>query len=394
MNRRTGWCAALVALAMGLWAGFSPAASLGVEALRLEPGAGWERGPAEQEQADEVFILDHRGAAGSSVQVLLLRRAPVVKGDADAYFDRLTRYWRGQYGKAVLIDWLEAGGVKWRYIRRPAGDQGMGVFQLSTVFEGRAYSLLVYVPGTLTSLPPEAQALIAGARFGAAAAEVATPPPPQVRWARARTYRFNLQGEALEAVVMADAERLGRDGMLTGYGLSYGESSVEWFLEGFEWKTVAGRVARVSWSTRGRLEVDAPAELEAGAAWTLRLILPEGEAGVNARLVVWEVCAEAGVLRTELDKLNRGARMPMERLAAACPGARPSGPDGLLKGVGGRTATANWVLPGGPAVPQAGNRMRLVEVVLEPAPERKVPGDELLAKARLFFAYEPYLPSR
>ena len=174
---------------MGLWAGFSPAASLGVEALRLEPGAGWERGPAEQEQADEVFILDHRGAAGSSVQVLLLRRAPVVKGDADAYFDRLTRYWRGQYGKAVLIDWLEAGGVKWRYIRRPAGDQGMGVFQLSTVFEGRAYSLLVYVPGTLTTLPPEAQALIAGARFGAAAAEVVTPPPPQVRWARTG-YRF------------------------------------------------------------------------------------------------------------------------------------------------------------------------------------------------------------
>ncbi len=391
MNPRTGWRTALAALAMGLWAGFSPAASLSVEALRLEPGVGWQRGPAEQEQAEEVFILDHPGEAGPSVQVLFLRRAPIVKGDADAYFDRLTRYWRGQYGKAVLIDWLEAGGMKWRYIRRPASDQGMGVFQLSTVFEGRAYSLLVYVPGTLTTLPPEAQALIAGARFGATAEAVASLPPP-ARWARARTYRFNLRGEALEAVAMADVERLGRDGMLTGYGLSYGESSVEWFLEGFEWKTVAGRVARVPWSSRGRLEVEAPAELD--AAWTLRLILPEGEAGVNARLLVWDVCGEEDVLRTELDKLNRGARMPMERLAAACPGARPAGPDGRLKGVGGQTATVDWVLPGGPAAPQAGNRMRLVEVVLEPAPERKLPGDELLAKARLFFAYEPYLPSR
>jgi hypothetical protein len=378
--------------------------------MRVEHDAAWRRGATEQERTDEVFILDHVDAA-NAIQVLLLRRAPVIKGDAAAYHDKLARFWRAAYGKAVLIDWLEAGGVRWDYLRRPSSENAMGVFQLSTVFEGRAYSLLVFVPGSQTTLPPAVMGILNDIRFGAPLPETraaAGPPPPAPpAWRRARTYRFTLSGEALEAVATAYTEHLGRDGMLTGYGLDYGEASVAWFLEGFEWKTLEGRVTRLPWATRGRLEVEAPAELGDAAAWTLRLTLPEGETGVSARLAVWEACGDAASLGAALSGLNRGARAPLERLAATCAAPRPAAPAATLRGEAGKTVTATWILPpgivhgaapGGPV-----SRVRLVEAVLEPTPERVAPGANLLQRARLFFAYEPiqaapatptYLPSR
>lgn len=386
---------------------------LRVEALHVPFAADWRRGPAEQENEDDVFVLDPAAEAGKDApQVVLMRRAPPIRGDAGAYYDKLTRYWRGHYGKAVLIDRLDAGGVSWLYLRRPTRENGMGLFQLSTVHEGRAYSLLVFVPGSVTSLPAPVMDLLAAMRFGqdaagvADAAPVSAPSPaveapPAVRWVRVRTYRFNLSGDALEAVVAADVDHLGEDGMLTGYGLDYGEAGVDWFMEGFTWKTVDGRVTRVPWSTRGRLEVDAPAELGAASPWTVRLILPDGETGLAARLAVWDLCGPAEAVDEVLNRLNRGARGPMERLAAArwagcpAPAASPSPP--RLPGEAGKTASATWTLPlveGGDGTPApdggAGSkRVRLVEALVEPAAERVTPGDGLLERARLFFAYEP-----
>jgi hypothetical protein len=410
MILRQRWWRGLVWAALGCLAGQGWAGSLDIEAMRVEHDAAWRRGPAEQERADEVFILDHVDAANVS-QVLLLRRAPVIKGDADAYHDKLARFWRAAYGKAVRIDWLEAGGVKWHYLRRPSSENAMGVFQLSTVFEGRAYSLLVFVPGSQATLPPPVMEMLSVIRFGAPLPETraaAGPlPAAQPAWRRARTYRFMLSGEALEAVVMADAEHLGRDGMLTGYGLDYGEASVAWFLEGFEWKTQEGRVTRLPWATQGRLVVEAPAELGDASSWTLRLTLPEGEAGVSARLVVWEACGDAASLGAALSGLNRGARAPLERLAATCATPKPAAPVASLRGEAGKTVTATWIFPpgvgSGPAAGNPASRVRLVEAVLEPTPERTAPGSNLLQRARLFFVYEPiqagqaspaYLPSR
>lgn len=388
----------------------SLAETLCVESLCLPHAAPWQRGPAEQEQADEVYILDQPADGTVAAQVVLFRRAPVIKGDAEAYHDKLARFWRATYGKSVLIDWLEVGGRKWRSLRRPSSENGLGVFQLSTVFEGRAYGLLVFVPGTVTVLPAPVMDLLAGIRFVSraesagplAAAAPAPVPIPSERWVRSRTYRFNVSGEALEAVVAPDAERMGRDGMLTGYGLDYGESRVDWFMEGYEWKTVAGRVARVPWATRGRLEVDAPAELGDGATWILRLILPEAEMGISARLLVWDLCAPADQLKDVLDQLNHGVRRPMERLAARksvhCPITPTVLPARRLKGEPGKTATAAWSLPSPPltasgaaenATEMKPGRVRLVEAVLEADVDRATPGDGLLERARLFFAYEP-----
>jgi hypothetical protein len=327
-SRVEGWRVGLMLAALWALPCPSPADGLCFESLCLPHAAPWQRGLAEREQADDVYLLDlpadQATDQAAPSQVVLPRRAPVIKGDADGYFDKLTRYWRASYGGAVLIDWLEIGGVRWRYVRRPAREDGRGVFHLSTVFQGRAYSLLVFVPGTATTLPEAAMNLVAGIRFGPppAGAESSVPPPAP-RWVRARTYRFNLASEALEAVATADAERPGREGMLTGYGLDYGESHVAWFLEGFEWHTVAGRATRLPWITRGRLEVEAPAELDEAASWTLRLILPEGEAGVSARLVlVGSYAAATRRSRQGLDRLDGGERLPMERLAEGCPPAR------------------------------------------------------------------------
>jgi hypothetical protein len=397
----------------GLWVGLmlvgvlalprlAQAGILHVEALSMPEPAPWQRGSPEQEQADDVYILDLHAGQTVATQVVLLRRAPVIKGDTDGYYDKLTRFWRATYGKMVLIDWVEIGGMKWRSLRRPSSEDGMGVFQLSTVFEGRAYSLLVFVPGTVTVLPEPAMTLLASVRFGSGTGrggpvdEVAR--SPAEHWVHSRTYRFNLSGDALETVVAADAQRMGRDGMLTGYGLDYGETSVDWFVEGFEWKTVSGRVAQVPWGTRGRLEVDAPAELGDGATWTLRLTLPEEEKGISARLAMWDLCAPTDELKEVLDHLDHGARLPMERLAkappAGCPVPMSTPTPRQLKGVPGKTTTVVWSFPVPPRsrvdVSDRNNprRMRLVETALEPDADRTVPGDGLLERTRLFFAYE------
>jgi hypothetical protein len=92
----------------------------------------------------------------------------------------------------------------------------------------------------------------------------------------------------------------------------------------------------------------------------------------------------------------------MERLAATRPAACPVpvavNPGERLKGASGKTATAAWSLPNPPrwSAETAGrepetrlSRVRLVEAVLEPGADRTVPGDGLLERARLFFAFEP-----
>lgn len=395
--------------------GDAPGEELRVEAISVPVGPDWTRGPTKREKEDEVFILDRNAGKEDALQILLMRGTPVIKGDAEAYYARLTRYWRAQFGKAVLIGRLEAGGVNWLYLRRPARENGRGVFQLSTVFEGRAYSLLVFVPGTMTVLSAPVMELLAAMRWeprGNAATVAELPASPTQaapvrpvsslpeRWVRARARRLNLSGGALEAVASADVDSLGREGMLTGYGLDYGEASVDWFVEGFSWKTVAGRASRVPWATRGRLEVDAPGKLNGESAWTLRLSLPEGEAGVSARLAIWDLCGPQADLKEILDRLDQGARGHMERFAATpragCPAPRVVEPAPRLRVEPGATATATWTLPLSgqpeaiPAMPveTVPSRIRLVETILEPGERSAAPGDGLLERARLFFVYE------
>ena len=167
MNGMNGWWVGLLLAACLVVTGTGWAEDLCVESLCLSPPAGWRRGPAEREEVDGVYQLDLGVDKTSAVQVLLIRRAPVVRGTAEAYYDRLTRYWRGLYGKAVSIDWFDAAGVRWRYVRRPSADQGRDAFQFATVADGRAYSLLGYAPGESAALPGALGTLLEHIRFGA-----------------------------------------------------------------------------------------------------------------------------------------------------------------------------------------------------------------------------------
>lgn len=393
MNRGAWRGLGLAALA---WCAAAVAEDLRVEALRVPHAEPWRRGPADQEKRDGVFLLDGRAGDGSPLQVAIFRRAPALKTGAEIYYRNLARHWRAQYGGLAAIQWLEAGGVKWLACRRPGRDEATGVFHLSTVFDGRAYSLLAFAPAETAAPPAALLDLLAAMRLGTGSG-AASPP---TRWLGARTYRFRPSGEALEAVVAADRESLGEDGMLTGYGLDYGGgpegAGVDWFLDGFRWKTVAGRVTRVPWANRGHLEVEPPGEWTDASLWTLRLTLAEGEEGVSARLLAWDLCAPRERLTSVLEGLDRGARVPMERLAAERPEGCPpptAGASRSLHGEAGRTVAGSLALPAGTpssAGPETGlARVRLVEVRLEPRPGRTAPGDGLLGRARLFFAFEP-----
>jgi len=366
-----------------------------VHALCLPEDAAWRRGSTEQETADDVFILERAAEPENPLQVVVLRTAPVVRGDADAYYDRVTRFWQANYGKAVLVYWQEAAGARWRALRRPAQEQGMGVFQLVTVHDGRAYSLLVFVPGTATTLPAPARQLLDGIRFGPAQSPPPASAPAATRWLRAQTYRRQVAAEVLENQALVEVRRLG-DGMLTGYGLRYGESSAEWFLDGFVWLDAGANPRRSAWEVRGALRAEAPAEWSDTAPWRLSLSLPEGQEAVTARLNTLLLCGRRDALRAALERLGRGDSTAEQGLASDCATVPvPLGPT-ALRGEPGKTASATWQLPD-PALKRGAAQgeeasLALVEVLLETAPGRRLPGEALIGGAGLFFAYEPAAP--
>jgi hypothetical protein len=381
-----------------LWAyAAGPAASapLCVHALCLPEDPAWRRGGAEQETADDAFILERAAEPENPLQVAVLRTAPVVRGDADAYYDRVTRFWHANYGKAVLVYWQEAEGARWRALRRPAQEQGMGVFQLVTVHDGRAYSLLVFVSGTATTLPVPARQLLDGIRFGPAQSSPPPSAPAATRWLRTQTYRWQAAAEVLENQALAEVRRLG-DGMLTGYGLRYGESSAEWFMDGYVWLDASANPQRSAWEVRGTLRAEAPAEWSDTAPWRLILSLPEGQEAVSARLHTRLLCGRRDALRAALGQLGRGASVVLQGLASDCgTTAIPPGPT-VLRSEPGKTASATWQLPTPTLKAGAGQgeetSVGLVEVVLETEPGRRLPGEALIGGVRLYFAYEPAAP--
>lgn len=389
-----------------LWAyAAGPAASapLCVHALCLPEDAAWRRGSTEQETADDAFILERAAEPENPLQVVVLRTAPVVRGDADAYYDRVTRFWHANYGKAVLVYWQEADGARWRGLRRPAQEQGMGVFQLVTVHDGRAYSLLVFVPGTATTLPAPARQLLDGIRFAAGepkptqasqAPRTSTQAPPE-RWLRTHAYRAQVAAEELEQRTVAEVRHLG-DGMLTGHGLRYGESGVEWFMDGYVWRDASENSARSAWEVRGTLRVEAPAEWSDTAPWSLSLSLPEGQEPVSARLNTRVFCGRRDALRAALERLGRGDTTAVQGLASDCATAAVPLSPPVLRGEPGKTTSATWQLPAPTLKAGAGQgeeaSVGLVEALLETEPGRRLPGEALIGGVRLVFAYEPAAP--
>lgn len=368
---------------------FAGAAELRVAALAVPYANPWQRATPQQEAEDAALLLD---APEVGLHLAVPRPTRALKTDAASYYARLSEKWRARYGDDARISWHESGGRKWLLCRRPSRDGGVSVFHLATVFEARAYSMLLFAPASAEMLPTAALDLLAAVRFGDVSAVA--------NWSGTRVIYPKAGADVLEALARDDVSRLGDDGMVTGYGLDFGESSVDWFIEGYQWKTVNTRATRSAWKQGGRLEARAAAD---GAAWTLKLTLTDDEADVRAGLRVIDLCGPSRQVAEALDQLQHGARQPLRHLvsqrAAGCPEALAPGAPDPLPGESGKTVQANvaLALPSAPTQLAAGlTRICLVEIALSAGPRRTGFGDRLLERARWYAVFEPaaYLPSK
>lgn len=366
-----------------------------VEALAIPYASPWQRATPQQEAEDGALLLD---APEAGLHLAVPRPTRVLKADAATYYAKLTEKWQALYGSGAKISWLEFGGMKWLLCRRPASKRDVSVFHLSTVFEGRAYSVLLFAPAAAEALPKVALDLLAAVQFGVASPVASA----SADWVKTRTLYPRADAEVLEALVQDDIARLGGDGMVTGYGLDFSASGVVWFIEGYQWKSIDTRVTRLAWNQGGQLEVQLPAESAPSANWRLLFTLAKNEADVGAQLRVWDLCAPSRRVAEALDQLQRGAfaqipRLALER-ATGCPEIEALAAPAALQGESGKAVQVETVvsLPPAPGAAQlaalrlAGlTRIALVEIALHPGPRRTGFGDRLIERARWYVVFEP-----
>jgi hypothetical protein len=281
------------------------------------------------------------------------------------------------------------------------------VFHLSTVVGGRAYSVLLFAPTTLEALPLEtlpqtAFDLLAGMRFDGEPALNAAPPVWVPVWVKARTITPLTNSEVLDALVQSDIERLGDGGLVNGYALKWSsepsQAGVDWFVEGYQWQTIANRLTQVDWRYGGRLEVQTVGD---SGLWPVKLSLAANEADLSARLRVIPLCAAREQVADALKQLQWGARLPLERLAqasvAGCPELGSPRVVQILQGESGKTVQMDWVLQLPPvptpaqlaALQRAGlTHISLVEFAFQAGPNRSGFGDGLLERARGYVVFE------
>lgn len=306
------------------------AESLRVDAMSLVPDARWRRGDPTREKEDAAYLLEWpvaEGARGVALQVAIpLRATPLMTG-AEDFYANLYKKWTQQYGKRAEIGQIEIAGVRWLACRRPANSGDASVFHLVTAHAGRAYSVLAFAGAEVKGLPKPAYDLLAAADFGVAARP----------WVFHRVVAAQPAQAALETLVAADAERLGHDGMLTGYGIQYvalpelagaGQGlRLNWFLEGFRWRNRGGRDERLPLDRRGYLD----AWVAANAAAPTLTVRFAGAANtaVEAEVGLLDLCAPAADVDAALARLAAGVDAPLEALVRARPQACPPAPAGI-----------------------------------------------------------------
>ncbi len=369
-----------------MWVVQSWAESLRVDAMYLKPESSWQRGEPSREREDGVYMLEWHQEQGVALQVALMRQATLIRTKPETFLLNLEKKWVAQYGSRAQIADIQVGTRHWLSCRRPAGDGSAIVFQLVTLHEGRVYSVVAFASPLAVGLPQPVYDLLAGVNFG----------PESGVWVARPGVTAQPGQEALEVLMQADAERIGQEGMLTGYGIEYRTLPQTtgpgwrqaWFLDGFRWAPSPRRDQKQTIALSGHLEARAPKRIS--GALNLSLIMESSHtASLEIRLM--DLCATATAVDHALAMLARGARGPLDRLARerepGCPIAPEEAAPRVLTVRAGKPLSETLVMPVLPAQAPAAGLTRIKLIAVQPRYEVETLGEPLLRQAGVFFLY-------
>lgn len=384
-------------LTLLLWWMPAAAATLSVGDLRLEYGPPWQRAEADEESRLQSIIL-HLADATTPLTVMLPRHQPRLRMTEERFYRQLETVWRAQYGETARVDWLEAGGRRWRMVRRPSLDQtGSVVFHLVTVLEGRAHHLLAYAPTSAAELPEAIIGLLTGP-VGAhekgdtpasSTAVPATALPPH--WRLERILRSQPGQSGLDHVMTLERRALKGEGGITGVALEVKEHGFKGFLQGFVW--VAGpdhRTVRREFMQRWELAWAAPPQLwRDDEAAAIVVSSAAGSDRVTLGISLRYLCGGAAQLRELLDDVERAQADARQRLEAGFASCRDR-VKGLTQAeatVGaGETARPILIQPPAKPTPSADEQGLLV-LTLQPRVADDSQGQALLGFASVHYVY-------
>ena len=436
---------------------------------RIEAPAAWQRAGADEETDLDSLVL-RLEAGPATIEVLVPRRLTRLKTSPAQFYRQLEQSWRRRFGDQAALDWLDAAGQRWRSVRRPSLSGAGEVFQLVTVREGLAYQLIVVVPALGEALPAQVADLLAASFWTAdptgptvaasspegPAKDGTSPEPPQTLAlapdpvpevptstkldsspARVvepaapthqtsdpvadlpdplgRRWRLLRQGLALPgprawaALAEVEARLLEPRGWITGLGFNAEGPGLTGFLEGVQWREVAGQAQekqafRSEWSVRWP---DFPVRWRGGEVLAIKLALEARALGrpVQGDLIVQAevtaLCAPRMAIVNWLDAVEAGraSAEPPSGLLCASPAGAPA-PAGLsvsqadypAEGRVGRVLSVPL-----PVAWESGVRGRMGESrrllvrirLARSAQPDGLSGDRLLRQATAYFIYGP-----
>lgn len=386
-------------LAIGLTAALAESVSVGD--LRLDYGDAWQRASAEEEAQAESVILRQAESSGL-LTVIIPKHQSRLRVPEARFYQQLETVWRAGAGEALRLDWLEAGGRRWRVARRPSvEDPDRAVFHLVTVLEGHAHHLLVSVPAGVAELPPAVRRILDGEAMRqprppggdpsqAAGGPATAPPiaPPAAGWRLQRVIRVLPGSAQLDRLLARERHALAGDGGISGVMLQIPEDGLTVGLEGFIIvKGSEGRSARQPLARRWQITWSpAPAHWPDGFALEFKPRLAAGSESLVLAISLRLLCGPPQSLQPILQGLEHGsARVVRDVPVGHCPPASGQMQAEIAALAGAGAYGVSFLAPDPPALP-AGEQALLVLSVMPRVPGGGV-GQALLGALAVHYVY-------
>lgn len=411
-------------LAAWLLAGPAGAATLSLGEMHLAVPEGWQRAEAAEEADLDSIIL--RTGPGQ-LEVYLPRQRNQPKTEAAKFYEQLELSWQRRYGAQMALDWLEAGGQRWRVCRRPSSSGAGLVFQIVTLHGGEAYQLVVVTDRETDQVPEGVRAMLAGLAWGVqppappavlAAAEsvttaaAASPPAPAEtpaggRWRLLRSVVALPPGKTWTRLARAEEGLLGPGGKIRGLGINAVTGGLDAYLEG-EWRgqtTDAGPQSfRRHWRVRWP---DLPRTWQGGGELAFDLAFLSDASGMSpggglgVRFELTPACAPRPQMVRWLDGLAANGAAGLARLAELTCATVPEGAPAKVTVTGEADGVAGELhRPVRLAVPadwergiRAGKEGEVRRLVLSArflvSEAGQSPGDAMFREAVAVFVYGP-----